>query len=172
MSQSYLEEINFLVVEDNPFMRSIIKSVLRVLGARSINEASDGAAALQAMKESAPDIILVDWEMKPVDGLEFVKLVRLSEDSPDPFVSIIMLSAHSEYNRVLEARDAGVNEFVAKPISAKSLFQRIQQVIESPRPFVRTKSYFGPDRRRHAIPYSGEERRKNQPEIVSESDDC
>ena len=149
-------------------MRSLITSVLRVLGAQSIREASDGGAALQVMKVAAPDIILVDWEMQPIDGLEFVKLVRRSEDSPNPFVSMIMLSGHSEHNRVLEARDAGVNEFVVKPISANSLFKRIQEVIESPRPFVKSENYFGPDRRRHEFPYPRAERRKSQPESAPE----
>ena len=166
MSKSYLENVNFLVVEDNPFMRSIIKSVLRVLGAHSIKEATDGASALQMMNLAAPDIILVDWEMQPVDGLEFVKMVRRADDSPNPFAAIIMLSGHSEHTRVMAARDAGVNEFLVKPISAESLFKRIQQVIESPRPFVRSKTYFGPDRRRHAIPHPGKERRKGPPETV------
>ena len=170
MSETYLKDVNFLVAEDNPLMRSIITSVLRVLGAHSIKEASDGGAALQIMKVSVPDIILVDWEMQPIDGLEFVKLVRRSEDSPNPFVPIIMLSGHSEHNRVLEARDAGVNEFVVKPISARTLFTRIQQVIESPRPFVKSKTYFGPDRRRHAVPYQGDERRKSRPETASGPD--
>ena len=168
MSETYLANVNFLIVEDNPFMRSIIRSVLRALGALSIKEASDGSAALQIMKVSVPDIIIVDWEMHPIDGLEFVKLVRRSKDSPDPFVSIIMLSGHSEHNRVMEARDAGVNEFVVKPISAGALFKRIQQVIEAPRPFVKSKTYLGPDRRRREFPYQGSERRKGQLKPESE----
>ena len=168
MSTSYLENVSFLIVEDNSFMRAIITSVLRVLGAHSITEASDGGTALKIMKVSAPDIIFVDWEMQPIDGLEFVKMVRRAEDSANPFVSMIMLSGHSEHNRVMEARDAGVNEFVVKPISAKALFKRIQQVIESPRPFVKSKTYFGPDRRRREFPYHGSERRKDQPKLESE----
>jgi DNA-binding response OmpR family regulator len=76
-------------------------------------------------------------------------------------VPIIMLTGHSEKKRVIAARDAGVTEFLAKPISAKGLYGRILNVVANPRPFIRTKNYFGPDRRRNANPnYSGPERRK------------
>jgi DNA-binding response OmpR family regulator len=77
-------------------------------------------------------------------------------------VPIIMLTGYSEKKCVIAARDAGITEFLAKPISAKALYQRILNVIANPRPFVRTKTYFGPDRRRsNAVPYSGPERRKH-----------
>jgi len=72
-----------------------------------------------------------------------------------------MLTGHTEMNRVVEARDAGVHEFLAKPISVKGLYSRIRSIIERPRPFVRAGLYFGPDRRRRDNPaYMGGERRK------------
>ncbi|MDP6788409.1 MAG: response regulator [Rhodospirillales bacterium] len=171
MSGTSLEKLEFLVIEDNPFMRSIIKSVLRALGATVIKEANDGSSALEVMKLSVPDIIFVDWEMQPINGLDFVKMVRRSKESPDPFVPIIMLSGHSEHNRVLEARDAGVNEFVVKPISAEALYKRIQEVIEVPRPFIKAGNFVGPDRRRHTLPFQGEDRRKTEPDKNSDPDD-
>jgi PleD family two-component response regulator len=109
MSNSYFMSVSFLLDEDNPFMGSIIESALRVLGAHSIKKTFDDCGAPQIMKVSMPDIILVDWEMQLIDELQFVKLVRRSKDSPNPYVSIIMLSGHSEYNRVMEARDVGIN---------------------------------------------------------------
>jgi DNA-binding response OmpR family regulator len=76
-------------------------------------------------------------------------------------VPIIMLTGHSDKKRVMIARDAGITEFLTKPISAKSLYERILNVVLRPRPFVKTKTYFGPDRRRNVNPnYSGVERRK------------
>jgi DNA-binding response OmpR family regulator len=72
-----------------------------------------------------------------------------------------MLTGHSEKKRVVAARDAGVTEFLAKPISAKALYQRILNVVANPRPFIKTKNYFGPDRRRNTnTNYVGPERRK------------
>jgi DNA-binding response OmpR family regulator len=80
-----------------------------------------------------------------------------------------MLTGHTEMNRVMEARDAGVHEFLAKPISAKSIYARIRAIIERPRPFIRAGVYFGPDRRRRNNPsYKGRERRKENLEAAAE----
>ena len=105
-----------------------------------------------------PDIALVDWVMEPEDGIYFVKNIRGAEDSPNRLMPIIMVSGYSEESRVLAARDAGANEFVVKPFSATSLFTRIQWVVENPRRFVTTDTYFGPDRRRKDVPFKGDDR--------------
>ncbi len=155
-----LERLNFLVVDDNRHMRSLVRSILHALGARHIEEATDGADAYARLGAYAADISICDWEMSPMDGLEFVRLVRTDTDSPDPFVPVIMLTAHTEAKRVVEARDAGVTEFLAKPISADQLYSRIRAIIKRPRQFVRAKSYVGPDRRRRQDPdFEGPERR-------------
>ncbi len=156
-----LERLNFLVVDDNGHMRALVKSVLRGLGARNIKDATDGADAFKRLRTYAADIIICDWRMLPMDGLDFVRLVRTDKDSPNPLVPVIMLTGHTEANRVTEARDAGVNEFLAKPISAQQLQLRIRAVMKHPRSFVRAQSYAGPDRRRRHDPeYPGPERRK------------
>lgn len=159
MAAAYLQNVKILIVEDNPFMRTIVLRILKAFGAEQIKEAGDGAEAFKIMRLFNPDIIIVDWQMQPLDGIEFARMVRTADDSPNPFVPIIMLSGHSEQNRIMVARDAGVNEFLVKPISAKALFSRIQAVIERPRQFVRTKNYFGPDRRRKNGNYQGKDRR-------------
>jgi two-component system, chemotaxis family, chemotaxis protein CheY len=95
------------------------------------------------------------------DGLELVRMIRQPGANANPYVPIIMLTGHSEKNRVLRARDAGITEFLAKPISATALYERILTLVANPRPFIRTKTYFGPDRRRTAgVNYLGPERRK------------
>lgn len=155
-----LERLNFLVVDDNKHMRALVKTILHALGARSVLEAADGADAFKELRVFPADVIICDWNMSPLDGLDFVRLVRTGRDSPNPFVPLIMLTGHTEMHRVCEARDAGVHEFLAKPISAKSLYARLRTIIERPRPFVRTAMYFGPDRRRKQMDYKGRERRK------------
>ncbi len=157
-----LSNLNFLVVDDNKNMRLLVIQVLRALGIRNVKEADDGADALKTLKTFPTDIVICDWNMEPLDGLDFTRMVRTASDSPNPFVPIIMLTGHTEMNRVEEARDAGVHEFLAKPISAKSLYQRIVSVIEISRHFIRTSNYTGPDRRRarSAMKYKGPERRK------------
>ncbi|HYD31255.1 MAG TPA: response regulator, partial [Azospirillaceae bacterium] len=156
-----LERLNFLVVDDNKHMRALVKTILHALGAKSVLEAADGADAFKELRHFPADIIICDWNMSPLDGLDFVRLVRTGKDSPNPFAAIIMLTGHTEMHRVIEARDAGVHEFLAKPISAKGLYSRVRSIIERPRAFVRTPTYFGPDRRRRQMDYKGKERRKN-----------
>lgn len=148
VSSCYLTNIKFLVADDNAFMRTIIRRILVTLGVQEIREASDGAEALKIIQTWPADIILLDWEMTPFDGIEFTTMVRNANDMSNTFMPIIMISAHSEYWRISQARDAGINEFLVKPISAKSLFSRICKVIEKPRPYVNAPGFFGPDRRR------------------------
>lgn len=162
MADYNIEGIRFLVVDDNAPMRALLRTILTTLGARGVTDAADGRTAFERLKECKADIVICDWNMSPIDGIEFAHMVRNAPDSPNPFVPIIMLSGHAEVARVVEARDAGVNEFMAKPVSASKLFARLKAIIESPRPFIRTADYFGPDRRRRDDPkYKGPERRKS-----------
>ena len=155
-----ISKVKFLVVEDNPFMKELFRQILRTLGVTQIVEASDGSEGLIMLKEMSPDIVMLDWQMEPMDGIAFAKQVR-SRESPSPYVPIIMITAYSEILRVTEARDAGVNELLAKPIAATNLFSRIRAVVERPRLFVEAETYFGPDRRRRNDPNrKGEDRRK------------
>jgi two-component system, chemotaxis family, chemotaxis protein CheY len=154
-----LERLNFLIVDDNKHMRALVKGILHALGSKNIREASDGADAFKELRHFPADLIICDWNMSPLDGLDFVKLVRTGGDSPNPYVPIIMLTGHTELVKVIEARDSGVHEFLAKPISAKALYARIRTIIEKPREFIKTKRYFGPDRRRNEGDYKGSERR-------------
>ena len=156
-----VNRLRFLVVDDNVHMRRMVRSLLYGFGARDVHEAEDGAAGLEAFNLHSPNIIITDWAMPIFDGLELTQMICQPGASADPYVPIIMLTGHSEKNRVLSARDAGVTEFLAKPISANGLYQRIVNVVANPRPFIKTKTYFGPDRRRNVNPnYVGTERRK------------
>jgi len=160
-----LSNLRFLVVEDNTHMRRIVRMLLTGFGARDVIEAEDGAAGLEAFQATSPDIVITDWVMPIIDGLELARMLRNRDSSANPFVPIIMLTGHSEKKRVVEARDAGITEFLCKPISAKSLYLRIANTIVNPRPFIQTQTYFGPDRRRgEGGNYQGEDRRVQQPE--------
>jgi CheY-like chemotaxis protein len=143
-------------------MRALLRSLLNSAGIRDILEANNGATALDVLREKKCDLVLSDLAMKPMDGLEFSRTVRTSGQSLNPFLPIIMITGHTEKQRVEAARDAGVTEFLAKPITAHSLFSRIAEIVERPRAFVRTESYFGPDRRRRTLEtYAGPWRRQD-----------
>jgi CheY-like chemotaxis protein len=153
--------LRVLVIDDNQHMRRILRTLLHSFGTREVYEAEDGASGLEAFTHTLPDIVITDWVMPIFDGLEVTQMIRQPGANANPYVAIIMLTGHSEKKRVLMARDAGVTEFLAKPISAKALYQRIVTIVVNPRPFIRTRSYFGPDRRRNTTQnYVGPERRK------------
>lgn len=162
LSDSPLElaRLQVLVVEDNLHMRKLIKTILYALGIKGLREATDGAEALKELKTFPADLVLTDWLMEPVDGIELVRQIRNGKNSTNEYLPVVMISGHSSRDSIISARDAGVNEFLVKPISAKGLYQRIVSIIERPRPFVRTKNFFGPCRRRHNwSQYTGPERR-------------
>ena len=153
--------LRFLVVDENAHMRRIIRTLLHGFGAREVYEAEDGAVGLDAFTHYTPDIVLTDWAMPIFDGLELTQMIRQPNANANPFVPIIMVTGHTEKDRVTAARDAGVTEFLAKPITAHNLFSRIARIVEQPRGFVRCESYFGPDRRRRQLEdYAGPWRRK------------
>jgi len=162
MSGPGFENLKALIVEDNAHMRALLRALLNSGGIKDVVEAGNGQMAIEILRERKSDLLLSDLAMKPMDGLEFTRYVRNNDQSPNPFVPIIMISGHTEKHRVQAARDAGVTEFLAKPITAHNLFARITEILERPRAFVRCNGYFGPDRRRHQRDdYAGPWRRKD-----------
>ena len=145
---STLQSLDVLLADDNPNMRSIVFAMLKSIGVTRLREVADGAAALEALNARPADLAIVDFRMLPVDGVTFTQLIRTAPDSPNPYLPIIMMTGHSERRRVAQARDAGVTEFLVKPVTPLALLTRIQSVIMHPREFIRTEDYFGPDRRR------------------------
>ena len=170
MSGPGFENLKALIVEDNAHMRSLLRALLNSLGVKDISEASNGQMAIELLRERKSDLVLTDLAMKPMDGLELTRYIRNNDHSPNPFVPIIMISGHTEKYRVEAARDAGVTEFLAKPITAHDLFARVAEIVERPRAFVRCGKYFGPDRRRHrAEGYNGPWRRAEDMEDMEVS---
>ena len=152
--------LKILLVDYNHYMRVLLAEILRAIGVNHIYEANDGAEGLQMMRDHSVDLVMTDLSMQPLDGIDFVRLLRNSPDSPNQMAPVIMITGHSTFARVNEARDAGVSEFLAKPLTARGVIERLHQAVEHPRSFVRTDDYFGPDRRRRNDPaYSGPRRR-------------
>jgi two-component system, chemotaxis family, chemotaxis protein CheY len=145
-----IQQLRVLVVEDNPFMRNLVRSMLTNIGVKMIAEASDGIVALELIRSSAPDIIVLDWEMPLLNGPELVRIVRSPGAFPMPDIPIIMLTAHGERWRIVEAAKLGVNEFLCKPVSAKALFDRLISILLKPRESVQFGEYYGPAPRRPA----------------------
>ncbi|MCF6200180.1 MAG: response regulator [Hyphomicrobiaceae bacterium] len=159
MAKIDFEQLRFVIVDDNAHMRRILRTMLRAFGSREIYEAEEGASGLEAVEAYQPDILITDLKMPIFDGIELTRMIRNPDGFSQAYLPIIMLSAYSEKHQVISARDAGANDFICKPVSATTLYARIESIIEHPRPFIRTASYFGPDRRRQENVFSGDEKR-------------
>ncbi|MCR9128803.1 MAG: response regulator [Alphaproteobacteria bacterium] len=164
-----LSKVSALVIDDNAHMIHIVRSMLLGFGISRTYESRDAADAFDITRHEPVDLIIVDYQMPILDGLEFTRIVRTGNDSRNPFVPIILLTAHTERSRILSARDAGVTEVCAKPINAHQLWTKIAACVNKPRSFIRAPDYFGPDRRRHELDFSGNERRTTPVEVVSGS---
>ena len=159
MSEYRFDRLKVLVVDDNAHMRKLVITILQAFGVTQIAEAESADRAWQSLRDSNPDVIILDWVMEGMSGIELVRLIRSNPQAPNPFVPVIMLTGHTSPDHVREARDAGINEFIAKPVSVKTMMTRMAAVIEHPRPYVRTSVYFGPCRRRRQDEHRGPERR-------------
>ena len=159
MSDYRFERLKILVVDDNAHMRKLVVTILQAFGVVHIFEAASGEAAWESLREHNPDIIILDWVMEGMSGIELMKMIRANPASPNPFVPVIMLTGHTSLDHVMQARDAGINEFIAKPVSVKTMMSRLSSIIEHPRPYVRTTVYFGPCRRRRQDEHRGPDRR-------------
>lgn len=158
-----LHALKVLIVDDNVPMRTLLVAMLRGFGLRDIGEAADGEHAFRELRTKPYDIVITDLAMPSSSGIELCHALRRSPKSPAPQIPIILVTAHTERDRVLAARDAGVNEVVTKPLSARTLVERLCAVIDEPRAFVQSAAYVGPCRRRRADPnYRGPKRRRNE----------
>lgn len=129
-------------------MLDLTKSLLSTFGVGNIFTAKDGAEGFQIFCRENPDLVIADWMMRPVDGISVSRRIRNDPSSPNQFAPVILMTGFSEKRRVVQARDAGITEFLVKPFNARDLYRRISQIIERPRQFVRSEDFFGPDRRR------------------------
>jgi two-component system chemotaxis response regulator CheY len=162
-----LESVSALILDDNAHMRGLLRVILTSFGMRHIEEASNCAEAIATVAGGEIDIAFVDFKLGGQDGIEFCRHMRRAPDTPNAWLPIVMITAYSERSRVLDAINAGVDEFLVKPVRAVDVANRVNAVIERRRPFVETPTYFGPDRRRRDDPrYKGPWRRTSDPGTV------
>ena len=144
---SLLSALRVLIVEDNSFTRRVNRGLLAHLGIKTIHEAVDGAAGLDAIRKLAPDLVIVDWDLPLLTGAELVRMVRSPQTFPLHDTPIIVLTCHGERWRVIEAQRCGAHEFLVKPASAQAILDRIVSIFMNPRPMVHLPNYYGPQPR-------------------------
>lgn len=151
--------LSVLIIEPNLSMRAILRAIVRNIGVTTIREASDAQAGYKTFKETPVDLIFTDWS-EEIDALGFLRLVRRAADSPNSTVPVVVVTGITDIKAVSKARDLGMTEFLAKPVSQKMVLSRMKSAVENPRPFVEAGKFFGPDRRRRRASFDGNDRRR------------
>jgi DNA-binding response OmpR family regulator len=154
-------KVSFLIVDKSPLSAQLIRDILHVLGVTAIRIADTAERARKMLRRDPVDVIITEHHLGEESGLALIEWVRNAPDSLDRMTPIIMLTANSEVDYVVRARDMGVTEFLAKPFNVEGLYRRLVAVIARPRAFVNADGYFGPDRRRRQVPYTGPDRRRS-----------
>jgi DNA-binding response OmpR family regulator len=163
-----MAHLRVLVADPIQQMRKIIHNILtHNMGVEEVVEVNNGEKALEALQDRPCDVLILDAAMRPLGGIELARRIRHNEEKVDPFIPIIIVSDTPVLGEVMGARDAGVTEYLAKPLSAKILELHMRALMKHPRPFVKAESFIGPDRRHRIEDLKlDKERRTHPPEII------
>lgn len=155
---------SILIVEDNVPILKLMEPVVQTFGFGTIHTARNGKEAFELFCQQNHDIVITDWMMKPMNGISLARMIRNDKSSPNHFVPIILMTGFSHKQRVIEARDSGITDFLIKPFSAANLYQKIERAIEDKRDYIEASDFMGPDRRRKSQineTFEGKDRRTN-----------
>jgi len=125
---SNFENLNVLLVDDIKSMRSMIRGILFAVGIHKVHDAGDGFEALSVLKQQEIDLIISDWNMPKMDGLELLKTVRADAKYKD--IPFLMITAENRKENVVDAIQAGTSEFIAKPFTDGTLREKLEKIIK------------------------------------------
>ncbi len=160
--------VRVLIVDRNAFMRRVLRSILRTLSVGAILDERHLEPAWETLQSTQPDMIFLDWS-PTFNGLMLLKRIRTDSESVNPFVPVIITSSLTEPDSVIQARDAGMTSFIARPFSPKLVYDRMCTVTENPRQFVRSDDFFGPDRRHRNIAVENDRRQSDSKDDKDET---
>jgi CheY-like chemotaxis protein len=146
--EKLLQGLSILIVDGNHYMRRLTRTMLMNLGTKSVIEAADGLAALEQIRICDPDVMLLDWDMPVLNGMEVMHIVRSPGVFPRPNLPIIMLTNRAQRSAVEQALRAGAHEFLLKPTSPKALRDRLTSIAINPRPMLKIGKFYVPEPRR------------------------
>jgi two-component system, chemotaxis family, chemotaxis protein CheY len=174
-AEKLIESLAILIVDESQYMRKLTRTMLMNIGAKTIYEAADGVAALDAIRSGNPDVAIIDWDLPVLSGSQVVKIVRSPGVFPKPHLPIIMLTADADRTKVAEAMRLGVHEFLLKPTSPRALQERILSIIMKPRAMVHIGKFYVPEPRGSAATQSeprGSAASQNEPRgaVASQSE--
>lgn len=160
-----ISRLKVLIVDDHMTIRRMLGQIMYELGVKEFQTAENGKDALEVLEDFRPDIVILDHVMEPIDGTMLTRIIRAGGAPCHNQVPIIMISGHTSRELIEGARDAGINEFLAKPLSIQTITSRIKSVLAAPRDFVDAQDYYGPDRRRRNMKYPKLDRRKSSEDV-------
>lgn len=164
--QHHVGNLSVLVVDDHRFMQQVIRMMLNGLGIKEVTPALTVDEGIRILASQSFDIVIADYLMGTKTGAEFTRLARAEYFGGKRFVPIIACTADTTPRTVAELRDAGADEILCKPVSPRSLYNKMAAVTNMRRQFVTAPNFFGPDRRRRELPVRGGERRSGETEVV------
>lgn len=152
LTPEQLKALKVLIVDPNSYLRGVLADSLRRLHVVEIAHAPFAQEAFAVGRHFKPSVIFVDWDAGRMSGLEFTREIRRNTTGVVRETPIVLLSAALSHDQLLEARQAGVNEVLLKPISAFGVLTRIEEILLRPRKFIDSRNYVGPCRRRRVDP--------------------
>lgn len=158
-----LASLRILVVDSDQELRALTRDMLDSIGIPQVYTIADGSRVFSELRDRQFDLLIVERQIVPVDGIDVTRMIRTASDSPDPHVPILMVTAAPSLEEVTTARDVGVSEFLIRPFSVDTLRGRVTAIINNPRAFIEVENYFGPDRRRATRPFKGQDMRGSKP---------
>ena len=166
------KNIKVLVVESSPHVLALLEDVLTIftIPRKNISSANTMEDGFKKFCAENHDLVIVDWIEDPNSGIQLTHQIRAEKLSPNHFVPVLMTAGSGHENKVIKARDMGVSGYLVKPFLAKELAQKIETIIEKPRPFIVHSTFIGPDRRVNKKPYANSERRQTTPLVTNPAD--
>ena len=168
MTTSY-QSCNCLIVDQDAFMRRMLREMLRYHGIGHIDEAKDGAQALFLMEKFPVQLIITEFNLPVMSGLQLAAKIRRQQIPFNFAVPIIGFTETITHQIVAQARDSGFNEIMTKPFTSGALHKKLDMALGLQRPFIRTEGYVGPCRRRKSTTYAGPLRRQADQEAAAMS---
>lgn len=123
-------QFRFLVVDDFPTMRRIVRNLLKELGFANVDEAEDGAAGLAKVKEGRFDFVISDWNMPNMDGLQMLQSIRADANPSISKLPVLMVTAETKKENIIAAAQAGASGYVVKPFTAATLDEKLGKIFE------------------------------------------
>jgi len=123
------DELSVLVIDDSKFIRDTVRRILRSIGVNKIRMAPNGMTGLKMVSQEQFDVVLCDLSMEPINGMRFVEFLRKHENAKLRDLPVIILTMHNEKEIVKKAIEQGINGYLLKPVSIKSIKERIEQVL-------------------------------------------